>query len=238
MSRRHAAAASLALFDGAAVVEPERLVAGVDEAGRGPLAGPVAVAAVVFDPSRPRINGLDDSKQLTAARREQLHDRIIERALAWHVVLVDADTIDRLNIYQATLQGMRDVVAAVAHVAGFARIDGNVVPKGLVLPAQALVGVMASTVRSWPPRSWPRSRATATCRTCTPATPSMGSSSTRAMAPRLTWPRCASTAPARSTAAASPRYGSAWKRRSRWLPTSRLPESSERPLQHVWRRVP
>jgi ribonuclease HII len=56
------------------------------------------------------------------------------------VVLVDVDTIDRLNIYQATLQGMRDVVAAFAHVAGFARIDGNVVPKGLVLPAQALVG--------------------------------------------------------------------------------------------------
>ena len=105
MSRRAAAAASLALFDGAAVVEPERLVAGVDEAGRGPLAGPVAVAAVVFDPSRPRINGLDDSKQLTAARREQLHDRIIERALAWKVVLVDVNAIDRLNIYQATLQG-------------------------------------------------------------------------------------------------------------------------------------
>ena len=140
MSRRAAAAASLALFDGAAVVETERLVAGVDEAGRGPLAGPVAVAAVVFDPARPRINGLDDSKQLTAARREQLHDRIIERALAWKVVLVDVNAIDRLNIYQATLQGMRDVVAAVAHVAGFARIDGNVVPKGLVLPAQALVG--------------------------------------------------------------------------------------------------
>ena len=63
-------------------------VAGVDEAGRGPLAGPVAVAAVVFDPDRPRINGLDDSKQLTADRREQLYARITERALAWHVVLV------------------------------------------------------------------------------------------------------------------------------------------------------
>ena len=191
MSRRHAAAASLALFDGAAVVEPERLVAGVDEAGRGPLAGPVAVAAVVFDPARPRINGLDDSKQLTAARREQLHDRIIERALAWHVVLVDVDTIDRLNIYQATLQGMRDVVAAVAHVAGFARIDGNVVPKGLVLPAQALVGG----------------------RTCMPATRSTASSSTRATAPRPIWPPCASTAPAWSTGAASPRCVSAWKTR-------------------------
>ncbi|MDN8642974.1 MULTISPECIES: ribonuclease HII [Stenotrophomonas] len=140
MSRRHAAAASLALFDGAAVIDPGHRIAGVDEAGRGPLAGPVAVAAVVFDPQRPRLNGLDDSKQLTAARREQLHDRILDRALAWHVVLVDVEAIDRLNIYQATLQGMRDVVAAVAHVAGFARIDGNVVPKGLVLPAQALVG--------------------------------------------------------------------------------------------------
>ncbi|MBD7954008.1 ribonuclease HII [Stenotrophomonas sp. Sa5BUN4] len=141
MSRRGAAAASLALF-GAGVPAPVvvRRIAGVDEAGRGPLAGPVAVAAVVFDPARPRINGLDDSKQLTAARREQLYDRIIDRALAFHVVLVDAPTVDRLNIYQATLQGMREVVAAVAHVAELARIDGNVVPKGLVLPGEALIG--------------------------------------------------------------------------------------------------
>lgn len=117
-----------------------RRIAGVDEAGRGPLAGPVSVAAVVFDPARPRINGLDDSKQLNAARRDQLYDRIIDRALAWHVVLVDAPTVDRLNIYQATLQGMREVVAAVAHVADLARIDGNVVPKGLVLPGEALIG--------------------------------------------------------------------------------------------------
>ncbi len=139
MSRRSAAAATRVLFAATPVPVPQR-VAGVDEAGRGPLAGPVAVAAVVFDPARPRINGLDDSKQLTALRREQLHDRIVDRALAWHVVLVDASTVDRLNIYQATLQGMREVVAAVAHAAEFARIDGNVVPKGLVLPAQALIG--------------------------------------------------------------------------------------------------
>ncbi|WMJ68487.1 ribonuclease HII [Stenotrophomonas sp. 24(2023)] len=140
MSRRAAAAASLALFDSCPPPPVPDRVAGVDEAGRGPLAGPVAVAAVVFDPDKPRINGLDDSKQLTAARREQLYDRIQERALAWHVVLIDASTIDRLNIYQATLQGMREVVAAVAHAAQLARIDGNVVPKGLVLPGQALVG--------------------------------------------------------------------------------------------------
>lgn len=141
MSRRGAAAATLALFGaGGPATAVVRRIAGVDEAGRGPLAGPVAVAAVVFDPARPRINGLDDSKQLTAVRREQLYDRIIDRALAFHVVLVDAPTVDRLNIYQATLQGMREVVAAVAHVADLARIDGNVVPKGLVLPGEALIG--------------------------------------------------------------------------------------------------
>ncbi|OLI91408.1 ribonuclease HII, partial [Xanthomonas oryzae pv. oryzae] len=66
--------------------ESRLLVAGVDEAGRGPLAGPVAVAAVVFDPNKPRINGLDDSKQLTAERREQLYARIVDRALSWSVV--------------------------------------------------------------------------------------------------------------------------------------------------------
>ncbi len=116
------------------------LHAGVDEAGRGPLAGPVAVAAVVFDPERPRINGLDDSKALTAARREQLYERIIERALAFHIVMVEVAEIDQLNIFQATMQGMRRAVEGVAHVAGFARIDGNKVPKGLPCAAEALVG--------------------------------------------------------------------------------------------------
>ncbi|RYZ69999.1 MAG: ribonuclease HII [Lysobacteraceae bacterium] len=116
------------------------LVAGVDEAGRGPLAGPVAVAAVVFDPARPRINGLDDSKQLNAARREVLYARIVERALAWHVVLVEAEEIDRINIYQATMLGMRRAVEGVAHVAGLARIDGNALPKGLPCRGETLVG--------------------------------------------------------------------------------------------------
>ena len=140
MPRRAAAAASLALFAGMPEPVAPRRIAGVDEAGRGPLAGPVAVAAVVFDPDRPRLNGLDDSKQLTAARREQLFDRIVQRALAFQVVMVHVADIDRLNIYQATLQGMREAVAAVAHAAEFARIDGNVVPKGLALPGQALIG--------------------------------------------------------------------------------------------------
>lgn len=119
---------------------PQVLVAGVDEAGRGPLAGPVAVAAVVFDPSSPRINGLDDSKQLTPVRREALYARIVERALAWHVVMVEAEEIDRLNIYHATMLGMRLAVEAVAHVAGLARIDGNALPKGLPCRGETLIG--------------------------------------------------------------------------------------------------
>jgi ribonuclease HII len=127
-------------FPAALGVAGPLLVAGVDEAGRGPLAGPVAVAAVVFDPARARINGLDDSKQLNAPRREVLYSRIVERALAWRVVLVEVDEIDRLNIYQATMLGMRLAVEGVAHVAQLARIDGNALPKGLPCRAETLIG--------------------------------------------------------------------------------------------------
>ena len=115
-------------------------VAGVDEAGRGPLAGPVVVAAVVFDPQRPRINGLDDSKQLPAVRREQLYDRIVARALAWHVVFIDVEEIDRINILQATLLGMRLALEGVAHAADIARIDGNCLPRNLPCPAETIIG--------------------------------------------------------------------------------------------------
>ena len=69
-----------------AITNDSRHIAGVDEAGRGPLAGPVVVAAVVLGPGRTPINGLNDSKQLNAQRREVLYDRIVQRALAWHVV--------------------------------------------------------------------------------------------------------------------------------------------------------
>ncbi len=122
------------------VAAPALLVAGVDEAGRGPLAGPLTVAAVVFDPARPRINGLDDSKQLSASKRELLYGRITERALAWHVVVLPVEDIDRLNIYQATMLGMRLAVEAVSHVAGVAHIDGNRIPPGLPCPGHALIG--------------------------------------------------------------------------------------------------
>ena len=118
---------------------PPGLVAGVDEAGRGPLAGPVAVGAVILDPARP-IDGLDDSKKLTEARREALAPLIRERALAWHVEFVEAGEIDDLNILQATLAGMRRALLGLAPAPTFARIDGNRLPKGLPCPAEALIG--------------------------------------------------------------------------------------------------
>ena len=115
-------------------------IAGVDEAGRGPLAGPLVVAAVVFPAERTPVNGLDDSKALTEKKREALYPRIIERALAWHIVLIEADEIDRRNIFQATMHGMRDALNAVAHATDCARIDGNKLPSDLPCPAEAWVG--------------------------------------------------------------------------------------------------
>jgi ribonuclease HII len=115
------------------------LIAGVDEAGRGPLAGPVAVAAVILDPTRP-IPGLDDSKRLSEARREALYPLILERALAWRIEFVAADEIDRLNILQATLLGMRRALCGLSPRADLARIDGNRLPTHLPCPAEAVVG--------------------------------------------------------------------------------------------------
>lgn len=117
-----------------------RRIAGIDEAGRGPLAGPVVVAAVVFAPGRTPVNGLDDSKQLDPERREVLFDRIVQRALAYKVVFVDVAEIDRINIYHATMQGMRLALEGVRHVADVARIDGNALPPQLSCPAEAWIG--------------------------------------------------------------------------------------------------
>jgi ribonuclease HII len=114
-------------------------IAGVDEAGRGPLAGPLAVAAVILDPARP-IAGLNDSKKLSAAKREALYPLIIERALAYCIVLIETDEIDRLNIFRATMAGMSRAVAGLAPAAHQALIDGNRLPKDLPCPGRAIVG--------------------------------------------------------------------------------------------------
>ena len=115
------------------------LVAGVDEAGRGPLAGPLAVAAVILDPSRP-ISGLNDSKKLSETRREALFPQIVERALAYCIVLIEPDEIDRINIFQATMAGMSRAVAWLVPAAVEALIDGNKLPTDLPCRGRAIVG--------------------------------------------------------------------------------------------------
>ena len=116
-----------------------RLVAGVDEAGRGPLAGPVVCATVILDPRR-RIDGLGDSKALSEAARENLFPQIRRDALAWHVEFVSPAEIDRINILQATLTGMARALRALSPGPAHALIDGNRLPKSLPCTAQALVG--------------------------------------------------------------------------------------------------
>jgi ribonuclease HII len=118
---------------------PIERIAGVDEVGRGPLAGPVVVAAVILDSSRP-IAGLADSKKLSAARRETLATQIHQGALAVSIVEIDAAEIDRLNILQATLAGMVRAVAKLKRKPTAARIDGNQVPAELRAIATAIVG--------------------------------------------------------------------------------------------------
>ncbi len=114
------------------------LTAGVDEAGRGPLAGPVVVAAVILDPLR-RINGLRDSKILTPDRRAALAERIRERAVAFSVVAIEVADIDRLNIFHATMLGMTRALAALQPAPELALIDGNRVPKQLCCASRAIV---------------------------------------------------------------------------------------------------
>jgi ribonuclease HII len=114
------------------------LIAGVDEAGRGPLAGPVVAAAVILDPSRP-IPGARDSKRLSPARRAALALEIREKALAWSIAQADVAEIDSLNILQATLLAMRRAVEALGTVPDEVLVDGNQLPR-LAVPARAIVG--------------------------------------------------------------------------------------------------
>lgn len=115
-----------------------RIHAGVDEAGRGPLAGPVIAAAVILDPAHP-IDGLADSKLLSPARREVLAVLIRARARAWSVGRAEVDEIDRLNILQASLLAMARAIAALPQRPELVLIDGNQLPI-LDCPARAIVG--------------------------------------------------------------------------------------------------
>jgi ribonuclease HII len=113
------------------------LIAGVDEAGRGPLAGPVVAAAVILDELNP-IKGLADSKKLTALRREQLYDEIRAKALCCSIALATAEEIDSLNILQATMLAMRRAVEGLRLRPNKVLVDGNRLPT-LVVLAEAIV---------------------------------------------------------------------------------------------------
>ncbi len=113
------------------------LVAGVDEAGRGPLAGPVFAAAVILDPMRP-IAGLADSKTLSESKRDNLYILIKESALSWSIAKAGVEEIDKLNILQATLLAMQRAVEGLRIQPEEVLVDGNRLPK-LSMPAQAIV---------------------------------------------------------------------------------------------------
>lgn len=119
------------------LIVPAGLVCGIDEAGRGPLAGPVVAAAVILDPARP-IPGLNDSKKLSEKKREALAVLVRERAVAWAVAEATVEEIDRLNILHATMLAMQRAVAGLAVRPTSAMVDGNRCPK-LDIPAEAVV---------------------------------------------------------------------------------------------------
>jgi len=120
-----------------AFAEGYRIVAGVDEVGRGPLAGPVVAAAVVLDPARIP-SGLNDSKKLSAKRRAVLHDRIAEVAQV-SVAEATVEEIDDLNILRASHLAMERAVAGLPVAPAMALIDGNMIPRGLGIPARAII---------------------------------------------------------------------------------------------------
>jgi len=114
------------------------IIAGVDEAGRGPLAGPVVVAAVILDLQK-KIPGLNDSKKLSEKKREELYEIITKEAICWEVKIVSPEIIDEINILQATLFGMEEAVLSLNVKPNLCLIDGNKIPKKLVGFAKAIV---------------------------------------------------------------------------------------------------
>ena len=128
------------------------LLCGVDEAGRGPLAGAVYAAAVVLDPGRPRINGLLDSKMLDADTREKLSERIKERALAWSIASASVEEIDTINILRAALLAMKRAVESLGMRPDEICVDGNMLPpiegncRAIVKGDQLVAAISAASI--------------------------------------------------------------------------------------------
>lgn len=129
--------AAMYAYEHAAAARGHILVAGVDEAGRGPLAGPVAVAAVIL-PRELYVPRLNDSKKLSAQVRASLYEEIVEKAICCHVTLIDAAEIDRINILQATIRGMYEAVAALDPAPEEVLVDAVELPR-LLIPTQSII---------------------------------------------------------------------------------------------------
>ena len=154
---------ALYAFDAAKRAE-HGVLCGVDEAGRGPLCGPVCCAAVILNPDDP-IAGVNDSKKLTEKRREALFEEITNRALAYKIVFISPQEIDERNILWATMDGMAQAVAGLEITPDYALIDGNRCPPGLIQPAEAVAAICWNWTSNTPSTSLPSTRATR--RSCT-----------------------------------------------------------------------
>ena len=120
-------------------------VCGVDEAGRGPLAGPVFAAAVIL-PKGFIVEGANDSKKLSEKKREALFEKIKEEAVSYSIAMVDEGTIDEVNILNATFMAMNDAINNLSQKPDFVMIDGNKIPNGLEIPAEAIVKGDANSI--------------------------------------------------------------------------------------------
>ena len=152
--------------------------AGVDEAGRGPLCGPVCVAACILDPENP-VYGINDSKKLTEKKREALFDEICEKALAYRIVFVGPEVIDRENILQATMGGMQQAVEELDIVPIWCWWTATVPPQACRSRHSRWSRAMPPALASAQPRYWPRSAETAICWSWTSSIRSISWQSTR-----------------------------------------------------------
>ena len=157
-------------------------IAGLDEAGRGSLFGPVMAAAVILNPRR-RIVGLDDSKKLTPDRRRELAPRIREHALAWAVAEIEASRIDAWNIYQASRQAMMAAVSQLFPLPDYLLLDA--IEIDLPIEQKALIHGDARWCRLRQPPSWPRWNAINACRSTTSSIHNMAWRRTRATAHQI-----------------------------------------------------